>query len=92
MNKLILLVVFLMVTVLGQAQTGSEIYLFDLSSKKGSISLSNPVNATNHPGYDNQPFFHIKLPVVYLNDQATAGRGKAIFVLWTSPGRMQINY
>jgi len=74
MNKLILLVVFLMVTVLGQAQTGSEIYLFDLSSKKGSISLSNPVNATNHPGYDNQPFFHTDKPILYYASFNEEGR------------------
>ncbi len=40
------------------AQPGSEIIVFDISIKGGGISLSNPVNITNHKGYDNQPFFY----------------------------------
>jgi Tol biopolymer transport system component len=47
------------------AQPASEIYLFDLSIKKDKVSISNPVNITNHKGYDNQPSFHPDLPVVY---------------------------
>jgi tricorn protease-like protein len=40
------------------AQPGSEIIVFNISIKAGGISLSNPVNITNHQGYDNQPFFY----------------------------------
>ena len=47
------------------AQAGSEIYLFDLSVKKDKITISHPVNITNHKGYDNQPFFHPDKPIVY---------------------------
>jgi hypothetical protein len=47
------------------AQEGSEIYLFDLKIKKDEISVSNPVNITNHKGYDNQPFIHPTQPVIY---------------------------
>lgn len=46
--------------VLGQfafAQLETEIYLFDLSLKDSTITLSNPKNITNNPGYDNQPSF-----------------------------------
>jgi len=47
------------------AQEGSEIYLFDLKIKKDEISVSNPVNITNHKGYDNQPFIHPTQPIIY---------------------------
>ncbi len=47
------------------AQEGSEIYLFDLKIKKDGISVSNPVNITNHKGYDSQPFIHPTQPVIY---------------------------
>ena len=40
------------------AQNGSEIILFDVTISATGISLSNPVNITNHKGYDNQPFFY----------------------------------
>lgn len=56
----------------GYAQTGSEIILFDLKAKKKSITLSNPQNITNHPGYDNQPSFHTDEAIIYyasFNDQ-----------------------
>jgi hypothetical protein len=44
---------------------GSEIYLFDLKNGKNEVVLSNPKNITNHPGYDNQPFFHPDKPLLY---------------------------
>ena len=56
------------------AQTGSEIYLFDLSEKKGKVSVSNPVNITKHKGYDNQPFFHPVLPIIYYSSANEDGR------------------
>jgi hypothetical protein len=40
------------------AQTGSEIYLFDVNMKAKGITLSSGKNITNHAGYDNQPFFY----------------------------------
>jgi hypothetical protein len=57
------------------SQNGSEIILFDLKAKKKSLTLSNPQNITNHPGYDNQPSFHSDEPTVYyssFNDQGRA--------------------
>ena len=39
------------------AQDATEIYLFDISEEDNVISLSNPVNISNNPGYDNQPSF-----------------------------------
>lgn len=48
-----------------QAPPATEIYLVDLKVTKKSISLSNPRNITNHPGYDNQPFFHPDKSILY---------------------------
>jgi hypothetical protein len=59
---------------LASAQTGSEIYLFDLKEKKGAITLSKPVNITNHVGYDNQPSFHSEKPLVYYTSFNEEGR------------------
>lgn len=56
------------------AQSGSEVYLFDLKTKKGKITLSNPQNVTNHPGYDNQPSFHIDEPILYFTSFNEEGR------------------
>ncbi len=39
------------------AQSGTEIYLFDLTKTETGYSISNPKNITNNPGYDNQPSF-----------------------------------
>ncbi len=58
----------------GYAQTGSEIIFFDLKAKKKSITLSNPQNITNHPGYDNQPSFHTDQPIVYYASFNDEGR------------------
>lgn len=56
------------------AQTGSEILLFDLKIKKNKITLSNPKNITNHPGYDNQPGFNRDEPIVYYSSFNDEGR------------------
>ena len=55
-------------------QTPTEIYLFDLSVKKNQISISNPVNITNHKGYDNQPFFHPSQSIIYYASANEDGR------------------
>lgn len=56
------------------AQTGSEIILFDLKLKNGKVTLSNPKNITNHPGYDNQPSFHSDQPFIYYASFNSEGR------------------
>lgn len=56
------------------AQTGSEIYLFDMKIKKGKITLSDPKNITNHAGYDNQPSFHSSEPYLYYASFNDEGR------------------
>ena len=47
------------------SQAGTEIFLLDVHWKGKTISLNNPINITNHIGYDNQPFFDLKKPVIY---------------------------
>ncbi len=49
------------------AQSGSDIILFDVAIKPPGIILSNPVNITNHKGYDNQPVFY-KANVYYSSE------------------------
>ena len=39
-------------------QQGSEIYLFDIAKDIDAVTISNPVNITQRPGYDNQPSFY----------------------------------
>ena len=56
--KKYLLIFFLFFQFSSFAQNGSEIILFDVNINAKEITLSNPVNITNHKGYDNQPFFY----------------------------------
>ncbi len=71
----ILFVVKLMVCVIcASAQIGSEIYLFDVKMTPNGIAVSNPVNITNHPGYDNQPSFHTSSPLLYYSSFNDDGR------------------
>ncbi len=71
--KFLLPIIFLTSTCL-YAQTGSEIFLFDLQSKQAKLTLSNPKNITNHTGYDNQPSFHADKPLVYYSSFNDDGR------------------
>ncbi|MEL6536144.1 MAG: hypothetical protein AAFQ98_12075 [Bacteroidota bacterium] len=56
MKKLVLCICIFCPTVL-LAQPGTEVWLVDLVDNYGNISLENPVNVSQNPGYDNQPFF-----------------------------------
>ena len=69
-----LLGIFLLSASNSLAQTGSEIYLFDLKSKKGEVSVSNPINITNHKGYDNQPSFDSENSLIYYSSFNEDGR------------------
>ncbi len=73
--KLLLGNIFLLcISTFSLAQPASEIYLFDLTIKKNKISVSDGKNISNHKGYDNQPFFHPKDPVLYYTQADTSGR------------------
>lgn len=67
-------VVFLcFLSALAQQPPSTEIYLLDLKISKKSVSLSNPRNITQHPGYDNQPFFHPDKSIVYYTSADETG-------------------
>jgi hypothetical protein len=72
--KNILLINFVLLSLASAAQTGSEIYLFDLNLKKDNVQLTNGKNITKHIGYDNQPYFHTDLPLLYYSSFNNAGR------------------
>ena len=55
-----LLVIFLFLSSLvefAQAPPESDIWLFEIDVTDKAILLKKGLNATNNPGYDNQPFF-----------------------------------
>jgi hypothetical protein len=73
--KIILPVVFALLSATTGAQTGHEIYLADIDFSKTGITISNPKNVTNRKGYDNQPSFHPDKPIIYyssFNDSSLA--------------------
>lgn len=67
-------VVLVLMSEFVYSQAGTEIYLLDLGWTEGRMVLSNPQNVTNHPGYDNQPFFHPDNPVLYYSSDTGEGR------------------
>lgn len=42
--------------------------------QNGAPVLANGINVTNHKGYDNQPFFHPSLPIIYYASFNDSGR------------------
>ncbi|HEY1056398.1 MAG TPA: hypothetical protein VGE24_14725, partial [Emticicia sp.] len=72
--KRILTLLYLFLPLASLAQGGSEIYLFDINFGNDKFTLSNPVNITEHKGYDNQPSFHPVLPLVYYASANDSGR------------------
>jgi plastocyanin len=73
-NTLLLAVLVASISAIAQPPPGSEILVYDLKLRKGKVIVSNPVNITNHPGYDNQPFFHNEDPIVYYSSFGDDGR------------------
>ncbi len=72
--KSIVACIFLLIGMNVFAQTGSEIYLFDLNTKNGVVTLSNSINITNRKGYDNQPSFDAKNSLIYYSSFNESGR------------------
>jgi hypothetical protein len=69
-----LLVLICVSTLNAQQLPGTEIYLFDLKNGKKELVLSGAKNITQHPGYDNQPFFHPDKPLLYYASGNDEGR------------------
>jgi len=78
MKKISLLIGLLTIVRLSMAQADTDIFLFDLSIKKDKITASKPVNITKHKGYDNQPFFHPELPIIYYSSFGEDGRADIV--------------
>lgn len=55
-NILLYLTLFISQSLLAQ-MPNTDIWLVDVTTTKDSVRLTNPVNITNRPGYDNQPSF-----------------------------------
>ncbi|MBK5277936.1 MAG: hypothetical protein JJE09_03630 [Bacteroidia bacterium] len=72
--KTIILGFLFLTSISTLAQTGSEIYLFDLKSKKGAVTITKPVNITKHKGYDNQPSFDSENSLIYYSSFNEDGR------------------
>jgi hypothetical protein len=72
--KKMLFPVFMICFLHCSAQTGSEIFLFDMKVTDGQVVLSNGINITNHKGYDNQPFFHPSQSIIYYSSFDDSGR------------------
>lgn len=69
------LIIALICTTTGFAQTGSEIYMANIKVTKAGVTLSNHKNITNRKGYDNQPYFHPDQTLIYFssfNDSSRA--------------------
>lgn len=53
-----------------QAQTNTEVYLFDLKMVNDSVILSSGINISNNPGYDNQPSFFNDTTILFSSTRA----------------------
>jgi hypothetical protein len=73
-TRFVFLACFIVSTLGAQQMPETEIYLFDMKKGKKGIVLSGMENMTNHPGYDNQPFFHPDKPLIYYSSSDSAGR------------------
>ncbi|MBL0741675.1 TolB family protein [Chryseolinea lacunae] len=72
------------------AQSGSEIYLFELSLEKDRITLVRSENITNRPGYDNQPFFHPDKTLLYYTAADSTGSTDIVEFNYASMSRRKI--
>lgn len=69
-----LLFILLFTGCLSRAQSGTEIILLEIKSENGHYVFANPVNITQHKGYDNQPYFHPSEPLLYFSSFNEEGR------------------
>jgi hypothetical protein len=58
MGMIVILANLLPLCVYSQSDPpGTDIYVAGISMEEGTLSVSTPINITNRPGYDNQPYF-----------------------------------
>ena len=56
---------FLFATSFAMAQSNTEVYLYEITNKKGNWSVGKGKNISNNPGYDSQPHFYSKKSIVF---------------------------
>lgn len=49
------------------SQSATELFLFELAQENNNYTLINPVNISNHIGYDNQPTFINNEELIYVS-------------------------
>ena len=57
MKYLLTFTIIALFSIFAQAQSSTEIYVFDFINVDGKISIANPINISDNEGYDSQPFF-----------------------------------
>lgn len=62
------------IMVYAQQPPPTDIYLLGMKFKKNNYLLTQPLNITVHPGYDNQPHFHPKKPLLYYSSAGNDGK------------------
>jgi hypothetical protein len=58
---------------------GTEVWLFDISAGKGTVSLENGKNISSHKGYDNQPSFSEDGKGLFYTSEAKDGQTEIMY-------------
>jgi hypothetical protein len=72
-QQILFFLLSLLTAVVTFGQPGTEIFIFDLETHGETLKLSAPRNISDQIGYDNQPFFHPTLPLLYYVSADTSG-------------------
>ena len=74
MKYILSTIVILLAGHFPKAQVGTDIVLFKMKWKNGSLVLNAGKNITQHKGYDNQPYFHPKKGEIFYASFDDSGR------------------
>ena len=69
----IFLIILLSKSLSSFAQPSTEVFLFDLHSKRDKITIDNGKNISAHSGYDNQPFLSPSKTLLYYTSERNEG-------------------
>jgi len=86
------LFILLSIPCIANSQTGSEIYLFDVTFKNGQPVVSSPINMTKREGYNNQPFFHPQKSIVYYSSVNSNGKTDIRYYDYVDKSASSITY
>ncbi|TMI97929.1 MAG: hypothetical protein E6H06_00400 [Bacteroidetes bacterium] len=79
MIKSLVTLIFIFSGLVCAGQSATEIFLFDMKTSDGNVTISTGTNITKHKGYDNQPFFHPTQPVIYYSSFDDSSRSDIKF-------------